>query len=402
MPCFFFFLSSLISASSAKQVQHSDTVPSENLGATDPNIQTEKANLVVVDDFSQELEGTPIEKGLEEGKPQIQGSEKTVDISNFVSEISAETAKEVVEDTDACHDKVDTAYEKAETEETSLQEAQLKDKHIKIIETSSEDMKLQTNTTIETSPQGEEVDSVKLEETSTLVSQLPAIACENADKESEAVEKPARDEVEETKGASDIKSVRKEERVEVIDETQKNPTVEESKDLFIEEIKGPSETVSQSKYQGVEAISEEKNIAVETAIAGESEKQHQETSDSLLYEEQDHGISITVGHSEDGKTKEDETLQNENLEDSFATKKADYMHLQMEEHRELEISGLGLELNENLQKNNRNEPQKEGCSTIDEVSPLDAQENVSLVKCTNSLVESDKVMELTKEVRDHH
>lgn len=380
-------------------MQHPDIVPSENLGATDPNIQTEKVNLDVLEDLSQDLEGTPFEKASEEEKPKIQCSEKTVEISSFVSEISRGTDKEVIEDTDACHGKLDTTYEKVETEETSLQDAQLNDNHIKIIETSSEDKKLQTNTTIETSPQGEGVDGVKLEETSALVSQLLSILCENADKEGETVEKPTKDEVEETKGASDIESDYKEQQFQAMDETHKSPTVEESKDVFTEEIKGPSETESQSKYQGVEAIIEEKITAAETTIAGKSEKQHQETSAALLYEEQDHGISTTVGYSEDGKTKEDEILQHETLKDSFASKIADCMHLKKEEQRQLEISGLGKGFNENPQKNNLDGAPKEGCSTIDDVSPLDPQGNVSLLKCTDSPVESYKVMELTKEVR---
>lgn len=76
---------------------------------------------------------------------------------------------------------------------------------------------------------------------------------------------------------------------------------------------------------------------------------HRETSKTLLSEEQDHGITTIIRYSEDGKAKEGETPQNENIEDSFSTKTAEEICLQQEELRELEISGLVLELNENIQ-----------------------------------------------------
>ncbi|RVX08923.1 Retrovirus-related Pol polyprotein from transposon RE2 [Vitis vinifera] len=383
---------------SVNKEQHSETVSDENPRATDSEVQTENVNLEVVEDFSKDPEGSPITKAMEEEMLQKQGGEKKVDVSSSVSEISEEINKEVIEDADTCSNSIDTASEKVETEQTSLQEAQLDDKHIKIIETSSEDKTLQTNTATETSPQGVEVDRVKLEETSEGVSQLPAIACENRNKESEIVEKPHVDEVEEIEGASETVSESREQCVEENDGTQKSLTVEESEHIIKEEIKGPSETVSGCNYEGVEAVIEDEIDVVQTATEGKSEEQNQETSKALLSEERDHGIIATIGYSEDGKTKEEETPQNENLEDSFATKTADYMHLQKEEPRELELSGLGLELNENIQKNNPNEPPKEECSTIDEVSPLEPQENVSVIKCTDSPVESDKVMELTEEV----
>ena len=322
-----------------------------------------------------------------------------MDVPNSVSKISEEINKDVIEDADTCSNSIDTASEKVETEQTSLQEAQLDDKHIKIIETSSEDKTLQTNTATETSPQGVEVDRVKLEETSEGVSQLPAIACENRNKESEIVEKPHVDEVEEIEGASETVSESREQCVEENDGTQKSLTVEESEHIIKEEIKGPSETVSGCNYEGVEAVIEDEIDVVQTATEGKSEEQHQETSKALLSEEQDHGIIATIGYSEDGKTKEEETPKNENLEDSFATKTADNMHLQKEEPRELELSGLGLELNENIQQINPNKPPKEECITLDEVSQLEHRENVSAIKCSYSPTESDKVMELSEEVR---
>ena len=125
---------------------------------------------------------------------------------------------------------------------------------------------------------------------------------------------------------------------------------------------------------------------------------HQETSKTLLSKEQDHEITPTIGYSEDGKAKEDETPQNENLEVSFATKAAEEICLQQEEFREFENSGLVLELNENIQQINPNEPPKEECITLDEVSQLEHQRNTSAIKCSDSLTETDRIMELPVEV----
>ena len=125
---------------------------------------------------------------------------------------------------------------------------------------------------------------------------------------------------------------------------------------------------------------------------------HQETSKTLLSKEQDHGITPTIGYSEDGKAKEDEAPQNENLEVSFATKAAEEICLQQEEFREFENSGLVLELNENIQQINPNEPPKEECITLDEVSQLEHQRNTSAIKCSDSLTETDRIMELPVEV----
>ena len=83
----------------------------------------------------------------------------------------------------------------------------------------------------------------------------------------------------------------------------------------------------------------------------------------------------------------------ENLEDSFATKAAEETCLQQKELRVFEISGLVL-LNENIQQINPNEPPKEEFITLDEVSRLEHQRNASAIKCSDSPIESDRIMKL--------
>ena len=351
--------------------------------------QIKENNNNVQDQKSESVEEQNIEQGLQEDEKdtyeetesrsdardhinEIQNanettSEKTVDISHTISEESEEINEEIIQEAETCYNKLNPASEKVETEETGSWEVQLDEKPLKGSETSSEEKTLQT--TAETSPQGEEGESMKLEETTELMSQFPAVAGENADKESGIVEKSHVDEVEETKGDSETVSESREQCVEDTDETQKSLTVEESEGIIKEEIKGPSESVSGCNHQGVEAVIEDEINVMQTAAAGKSEEQHQETSKTLLSEEQDHGITAIIGYSEDEKAKEGE------------------------------ISGLVLELNENIQQINPIEPPKEECITLDEVSQLEHQENASAIKCSDSPTESDKVMELSEEVR---
>ena len=352
-------------------------------------------NQDVVEDFSNDSEESPATKAMEEEILQKQGSGKKVDLYSCVSEISEAINKVVIGDADTCSNNSDTASQKVETEETRLLEAQMDDKHIKILETSSEDEILQTNIAIETSPLGEEVENIKHEEAPEGVSQLPAVTCENTD-DSETVEKPQADEAEEVKGASEIVSESREQFSEENDGILKSLTVEESESIMKEEIRGSSETVSGCNYEGVEAVVEDEMDVSQTATTRKSEEQHQETSRALLSADQDCGIIATIGCSEDGKTEEVGTPQNENLEDSKITEET---CLQKEEPRDLEISGVGIELCENIQNINPNEPPKEECVTLDEVSQLETQENVSAIKCSDSPTKSDKVMEFSEEVR---
>ena len=374
---------------------------------TSNNVQDQKSESVVeeqnIEQGLQEDEKNKYEEaasGSEASDHVIQNenetiSERAVDFSHSISEVSEEISKPVIQEAETCCNKLDTASKKVETEATCSWEAQPDEKPLKGTESTSEEKSI---TTGETSPQGEEGESMKLEEATEFMSKLPAIPGENADKESSTMEKSHVDEVEETKDDSETVSESKEQCVEEIDGTQKSLTVEESEGIIKEEIKGPSETVSGCNYQVVESVIEDEIKIVQTATTGESKEQHQETSKAPLPKEQDDGIIATINNLEDGKMEEGETTQKENLEDSFATRTSEEICLHKEEPRELE-SGLGIKLNEKIQNINPDEPPKEECITLDGVSQLEPQENVSAIKCSDSPTESDKVMELSEEVR---
>ena len=377
---------------SIKQVQHAEAVSNENLRAIDSNMQTERLNSEVAEYLSKDPEGSPISQALQEEMSQKQTSEKTVEITISVSEMSEESFKdEIIKEADTCS-KLDTAPEKVVTEETSLQEVQLDDKPLKGIETSAAEKILPTNTTTESSLQGEEVDSLKVE-TSELKSRLPTIACESADKESKTVEKPHADEVEEPKGPTDTVSESREQCVENIVETRESLTLQKSEENIIkEEIKGPSDTVSECTYQSFEAVIEDEITADQTIEAENPEEQLQEMSTALVSEEQEHGISTITTKLDYENTVEDETPQYENQEDSLGTKMTEERCLDKEESRELEVSEL--ELNDDVQKKPSNEEPKEGGNFLHGITPSEPQEEAFEIKCRDSLAESD--MELTR------
>ena len=127
-----------------------DVTPTQSLESTDSDSLTEMVKPKVAEDFNQEFESSPMTKTLEE---EIQ---RVVDDSRSVTEVSEEKiTQENTEDTENC----------------------------------------------DTSQQDSEVDSMKLEEISTMVSQLPIHEDEIADYERITVENSdAHDaEVEETK-----------------------------------------------------------------------------------------------------------------------------------------------------------------------------------------------------------
>ena len=347
-------------------MQHSEPVSCESFRARESNQETKEVNL----------------------EDEEETCEKTEDVSSSVFGLSEQGVKgEIIDEADN-YNKLDTASEKVEAEKTIWQEPQLDDEPLKGIETILEEKTPPIINTTESSPGDEEVEAVKLEKTSDLVSQLPTTAYEHADKESVIVEKAQADEVEETKRASDPVSESKDHCVEEIDETQRSLTMEKlEEDIIEEEITGRSSTVSACN-QGVEAIIQDE-ISRESLKTGNSEEQLQEMSTARLSEEKEHDITTTIGKSEAENKSENETPQKECLEDSIGTKSVEEICLQMEGLRELEVSALAPKLSNVIQKESPNEVLKE------EGEP---QENVSEIKYMDSITASEEVMKLTRSI----
>lgn len=175
-------------------------------------------------------------------------------VSITVAKDSFEYIKEEIKVDNICG-KTENATAEVVTAEPSSVEAQLNDKST--VDTISDD---RVETSIrESNPPAEEVASMKLEKTSSnLPSQLLNVATKNEEKESETLENPDANEVEETKTASDAVF---ESKYEGIKETGESLKVEKLDAADIEEMKETSEISSNSKASGLVEVSEDEVIA---------------------------------------------------------------------------------------------------------------------------------------------
>lgn len=364
---------------SVKWVKYPEVLLNENLSAIYSNMQTETTNLEVKDP-----EGSPISEILQEEISEKQASEKTAEVTNSVSEMPEKFFRgKTINEADTCCSKLDTTSETEVAIEVSLQEGQLDDTPPKGIQTSA----AEKITTAESSPQSEEIDSLKFEEASALKPQLPTVACERADKDKIIVENPDADEVEEL---SHTVSESRELHIEKIVEIQESPALEKSeKNIIKEEIKGSSEKVSECKSPSSEAFSEDEISANQTIEAEKPKVQLQETYIALISEEKDHGISTKTRVLEDKNMVEvenlvkDKTPQYDNKKDIFVTKMTEEKFLYEEEFKDLEESNL--ELKDDVQKKTTNEELKEGDNALYRITPLEPQKDALDIKCQDSL-----------------
>ncbi|XP_062151446.1 uncharacterized protein LOC133859890 isoform X7 [Alnus glutinosa] len=431
-----------------EKVKDSGPESTEYLMATDFNEQTATPNTGIEEDPTREAEA-PGTKAPEEEKIQDEGSLKPAD------EDTAENMKgEIKVKVDDFHDKNDNATVVAA--ESSSRDAQIDDKRVK--DTSS-DESLETIKT-EPCPQVEEVGSKKPEKTSSsLVSQLPNMDHKNVEKEGVTLNEPDADEVEETRTVSSAVFQSKYHSVEETDKTGQSLTVEKlDADGTEEAIKEASGTVSGSKYLGIEAVTQDEITADQTLPTGKLEEQFQTPSSELLSLEQEHGPTIIVKETKAIKTREGEMLDDKKIDDSSATKTTEEMCLQKEEQlqtlsstllsreqghgtttafektegestreaetpddkninnssaikateetcleqeepRELKVSELGIEINKDIQMDSSNKLHKEECCTSDGATKLGTEENKER-KYSRTLSESEKTGELTRPIEE--
>ena len=237
---------------------------------------------------------------------QDEGIVKPEGVSITVAKDSFEYIKEEIKVDNIC-DKTENATAEVVTAKPSSVEAQLNDKSTE--DTISDD-RVETSTR-ESNPPAEEVASMKLEKTSSnLPSQLLNVATKNEEKESETLENPDANEVEETKTASDAVFESKYEGVKETGETGESSKVEKLDAADIEEMKETSEISSKSKALGLVEVSEDEVIADQTLPAGNLGEQLQPSSSFLSREEQ-HGTTVTVKRTEEENMKEVKTPSGE-------------------------------------------------------------------------------------------
>ena len=237
---------------------------------------------------------------------QDEGIVKPEGVSITVAKDSFESIKEEIKVDNIC-DKTENATAEVVTAKPSSVEAQLNDKSTE--DTISDD-RVETSTR-ESNPPAEEVASMKLEKTSSnLPSQLLNVATKNEEKESETLENPDANEVEETKTASDAVFESKYEGVKETGETGESSKVEKLDAADIEEMKETSEISSKSKALGLVEVSEDEVIADQTLPAGNLGEQLQPSSSFLSTEEQ-HGTTVIVKRTEEENMNEVKTPSGE-------------------------------------------------------------------------------------------
>lgn len=291
----------------------------EYLKETDTKEHTETVNTNIKEDPIEETE-LPVPQAQED-----EGSVKPTNVSMTVAEDAKEKIKEEIDvEVDNFPHNADNAI--AVPAESSSEEAQMDDKAVK--DTSS-DESLETIKT-ESCQQAEEVDSMKPEKDSfNLVSKLPNMDHKNVETETVTLEKPDEDEVEETKIVSEAVFQSKYHGVEETDKTKQSLRPEKlDADETEEGIKEASGTVSESKSLGIEAVIREEITADQTLPAWKLEEQLQKSSSEFLSWEHDHGPTTIVKETETIKTKEGETTDDKNINDSSATKATEEEQLQ--------------------------------------------------------------------------
>ncbi|XP_057983377.1 uncharacterized protein LOC131168145 isoform X12 [Malania oleifera] len=353
------------------EVKDSDLVSFENLKATEYSAETEAATSEPAEDSNRVRETSLVTDAPEEKQTQKGSNNQSFNDSTLALEISEASMKEeVIEETSNFHEKIDTTSIKEITEEASLQEYQLDEKTAKAFGIISEEKTLKTIETTKTSPQGEEIDGIKLKATSDLA---------NSDQESIAVENPDVD-TEKTKRTFDAVLESRDLNAKNIDRAEKIMTMEKSSmENFEEEIKEVNETLLKSQHQGVETRTEDEitTATIEHALPAEkSEDQLQKASSALLTKEQKHR-SITKEEDAEDDTKENETRENENLEDSMSTKTIEEILLPKEEPGELKPSTEASDVIEDI-KNNPNEEQMKEEKTFDGTSRPEPHESESI------------------------
>ncbi|CAL5325681.1 unnamed protein product [Camellia sinensis] len=226
------------------EVRELDLTSIGSLETTSSNNNTEMVKSKVEEDLNQES------KAMNEDINEP--IEKPVNVLSSVSEVSAEKIEEEnIEDTENCDDNADTAPTVV-TDVTSLGEFQLNGEPVEAIDTSSDAKNLEATKTANSSQHDAEVDSMKIEGTSSIELQLPVHEHEKADNESITLEKSdANDvEVEETK----IPDESKDQDVKEIHETGTSLTVEETDANEIEkQIREVPEALPQPINQAIEA-----------------------------------------------------------------------------------------------------------------------------------------------------
>lgn len=259
----------------------------------------------VAEDLNQELEAPPQRKALEEEK--VIG--KPVDLSSSESLASEDKIiTQKIEETDDCDDKTDIAPSVV-TEESILGEANLNDELVKTFDTSSEAKGPEMVKTADTRQQDAEVDNMKLDENSIMVSDLQTHEHEKAEtvgiceEKSDAIDFEV-EKVPDAVSESEVQGAEENDESEIVTKV----TVGEIDTSKIEE----------QIRDAPEALSEQLNQVVKSDGKGEIalEQTFQAEKIATLCDEEDSETKTTIEKTEDGcKKKEDTEVETNEIEE---------------------------------------------------------------------------------------
>ncbi|KAL6994393.1 hypothetical protein U1Q18_012498 [Sarracenia purpurea var. burkii] len=221
-----------------------------------------------------EIEDTKILDAVSKSKDQnAEGFNERITSLNAGETQTNETEKQIRETPEELSEAINQDVEAVIEDEiiapmvareiSSLEEVQLSDEYIEALETSSGGKNLETTKTADTNQQDAEASSVKLEETSIVLPQLPIHEHEPAYNENIAVEKSTANdvEVEETKILEEV-SESKDQCIEEFNERSTSLSAGETHTNEAEkQIREAPEELSEAINHGVEAVTEDKIIA---------------------------------------------------------------------------------------------------------------------------------------------
>ncbi|XP_059645597.1 uncharacterized protein LOC132287110 isoform X2 [Cornus florida] len=316
----------MISGGTVHEVKDPELELPEHPETTGSNKDTETVRSKDEEDINWESEASAMTKTCLEEELK-KANENPVDVSSSVPEgIEEKIKEEEVEETGNCNDKTDAAA-KVVTKETSLEEIQQDDKSVKASDTSSETKILETIQTTEPSLQDEEIDSMKLAETSQMVYQLPKIEHGNLEKGSTNLKNSDADEavktkildavpeckdqcVEETREPGTRLAVRNTDTDEIEEEIKKVPEpISEPKALT------DGEVTSNQTLQA-EKLEDETETIKEKIIDGEScTKEHHMISGGTVNEVKDPELKPPENLETKDSNKDTETVRSKDEED---------------------------------------------------------------------------------------
>ncbi|KAK8717015.1 hypothetical protein V6N13_044300 [Hibiscus sabdariffa] len=300
--------------------------------------QIQAENSEVEENSTNEKEGSPVMKELDEGR-QDKKSGDSVNAHNEDRE--AEGKDEAIDDLKPGHDMSHSEAVTVERAETSLNDTEVNEERINTLNISSVQMSLE-NSESNASQEIEEVEKVQLEEiSSNLAPEVPT----NNDDEVEANKRDADEfymakdksaEAENGLSVENVDQLNQYEFVETKTEASKKSLTTELEANKVEETEGAPETSSDYKSPRVETILKDEEGSTNTFSEEKSEEELQSSTHTLLCEDEEIRTARSIEKIEE-EIQNDAGIKHESREELSCAKPVEEACLLNEEQRELKV-----------------------------------------------------------------